>query len=55
MGRTLVDWRQLGEQPANALAVDQINADGFFLIIDRTSCAFASLGGCQLSIIFRSV
>jgi len=30
MGRTLVDWRGLSEKPANALAIDQIDADAFF-------------------------
>lgn len=33
MGRTLVDWRRRGENPANALAIDQIDADGFFSLL----------------------
>ncbi len=33
MGRTLVDWRQRGEEQANALAIDEIEADGFFSLL----------------------
>lgn len=33
MGRTLVDWRKLGETPANVLAIDGIEADGFFSLL----------------------
>lgn len=33
MGRTLVDWRQRYERPASALAIDQIDADGFFSLL----------------------
>jgi len=36
MGRTLVDWRERSEEPSNALAIDQIDADRFFsLLIER--------------------
>lgn len=33
MGRTLVDWRQHSETVPNALAIDQIDADGFFRLL----------------------
>ncbi|MGI9485815.1 MAG: nucleoside hydrolase [Geminicoccaceae bacterium] len=33
MGRTLVDWRQRSESPANTFVVDQIDADGFFELL----------------------
>ncbi len=36
MGRTLVDWRGRDERAPNALAIDGIDADGFFeLLIER--------------------
>ncbi|MGI9418522.1 MAG: nucleoside hydrolase [Geminicoccaceae bacterium] len=36
MGRTLVDWRQRTDLPANAKAIDSIDADGFFdLLTER--------------------
>lgn len=36
MGRTLVDWRERTDRPANAFVVDQIDADGFFdLLTER--------------------
>ncbi len=33
MGRTLVDWRQRAEEPANAFVVDEVDADGFFKLL----------------------
>ena len=33
MGRTLVDWRKRGDAPPNTLAIDQIDADGFFSLL----------------------
>ncbi|MGI9509027.1 MAG: nucleoside hydrolase [Geminicoccaceae bacterium] len=33
MGRTLVDWRGRTDQPANAKAIDGIDADGFFELL----------------------
>lgn len=33
MGRTLVDWRERGEAPANADVIDQIDADRFFVLL----------------------
>lgn len=33
MGRTLVDWRQRGDETPNALAIDEIDADRFFSLL----------------------
>ncbi|MEZ5931412.1 MAG: nucleoside hydrolase [Alphaproteobacteria bacterium] len=33
MGRTLVDWRGRLEQPANALVIDEVDADAFFALL----------------------
>ena len=33
IGRTLVDWRERTDQPVNALAIDQIDAEGFFALL----------------------
>ena len=33
MGRTLVDWRGRTDRPANAKAIDGIDADGFFQLL----------------------
>lgn len=33
MGRTLVDWRGRTDRPANARAIDMIDADGFFSLL----------------------
>jgi purine nucleosidase len=33
MGRTLVDWRKRGDALPNTLAIDQIDADGFFALL----------------------
>ncbi len=33
MGRTLVDWRQRSEKAPNALAIDEIDGDGFFALL----------------------
>ena len=45
MGRTLVDWRGRGDAAANAKAIDEIDADGFFaLLTERLACLPASAG-----------
>ncbi|MGI9503104.1 MAG: nucleoside hydrolase [Geminicoccaceae bacterium] len=33
MGRTLVDWRGRGQGTPNAMVIDQIDGDGFFLLL----------------------
>jgi len=36
MGRTLVDWRERSDKPANALVIDEVDAAGFFdLLTER--------------------
>lgn len=45
MGRTLVDWRGRSDEAANAKAIDEIDADGFFaLLTERLACLPAPAG-----------
>jgi purine nucleosidase len=33
MGRTVVDWWDANDQPANATVIDQVDADGFYRLL----------------------
>jgi len=36
LGETVVDWREVTQRPANALWIDQVDADGFYSLLTET-------------------
>lgn len=36
LGETVVDWREVTQRPANALWIDQVDADGFYSLLIET-------------------